>query len=214
MEHKVDPQPSIRPRGGSLASLLRPAIASAVLFMLVCGLAYPLLTTGVAALVFPEKAAGSLIERDGEVIGSSLIGQQFTEPQYFHPRPSATLSNDGEEEQPYNAAFSLGSNLGPTNAALIDSVEKRADAYRQENGLPADSLVPVDAVTASASGLDPHITEANADLQAARVAEERGVSEDEVRRLVETHTEGQQLGFLGERSVNVLGLNLALDDLD
>lgn len=213
MEHRVDPQPNVRPQDRGVAYIARPVVVSAVLFMLIFGLAYPLLTAGVAALVFPARAAGSLIERDGEVVGSALIGQQFTEPEYFHPRPSATLSNDGEDEQPYNAAFSLGSNLGPTNAALIESVEQRAIAYREENDLPADALVPVDAVTASGSGLDPHITEANASLQVPRVAEERGVSEGEVRRLIQETTEGQQLGILGERSVNVLKLNLALDDL-
>lgn len=213
MEHRVDPQPSVRPQERGVVSIVRPAIVSAVLFMLACGLAYPLLTTGIAALIFPERAAGSLIERDGEVVGSALIGQHFAEPQYFHPRPSATLSNDGEDELPYNAAFSLGSNLGPTNAALIESVEERAVAYREENDLASDALVPVDAVTASGSGLDPHITEANANLQVPRVAEERGVSEGEVRSLIQENTEGQQFGILGERSVNVLELNLALDEL-
>lgn len=200
----------------SILSLLRPAIASAVLLMLVCGLAYPLLTTGVAYLIFPEKAAGSFITRDGEIVGSELIGQQFTEPRYFHPRPSATVASDGSDEppdEPYNAAQSVGSNLGPTNADLIAAVEERAIAYREENGLPEDGQVPVDAVTASGSGLDPHITLTNAGMQVPRVAKERGVSEDEVRRLIGEHTEGRQLGFLGEPRVNVLELNLSLDEL-
>jgi potassium-transporting ATPase KdpC subunit len=185
---------------------------SAVLFMLVGGLAYPLLTTLVANLLFPYQAQGSLIERNGQIIGSELIGQQFTSPQYFHPRPSATLTTDGTKPDPYNAAFSLGSNLGPTNKALISEVRNRAEAYRKENGLPANAKVPVDAVTASSSGLDPHITPANAELQIPRVAEERSIRESEVRRLVEENTEGRQLGFLGEQRVNVLELNLALDE--
>ena len=186
---------------------------SAVVFMLVGGLAYPLLTTLVANVLFPYQAQGSLIERNGQVVGSELIGQQFTSPRYFHPRPSATLTTDGTKPDPYNAAFSLGSNLGPTNKVLISEVRKRAEAYRKENGLPGDARVPVDAVTASGSGLDPDISVANADLQAARVAEERGLPESEVRRLIEQKTEGRQLGLLGEPRVNVLELNLALDAL-
>jgi K+-transporting ATPase ATPase C chain len=202
------------PPNASIGSLLRPAIMAAVLFMLIGGLAYPLLTTGVANLVFPERAQGNLIERDGKIVGSELIGQQFIAPQYFHPRPSATLETGSTEDPlPYNAAQSQGSNQGPTNAELISTVEERASAYREENGLPEDAPVPVDAVTALGSGLDPHITPANADLQVPRVARERGVSEDEVRRLVRESTEGRQFGFLGEPRVNVLELNLALDGL-
>ena len=209
----MEAKQEIRPNA-STRSLLRPAIVSAVLFMLVTGIAYPLLTTLVANLLFPYQAQGSLIERNGEVVGSELIGQQFTSPRYFHPRPSATLTTDGAKPDPYNAAFSLGSNLGPTNKALISEVRERAKAYREENGLPSDAKVPVDAVTASGSGLDPDISVANADLQARRVAEERGMQEGEVRRLVEENTEGRQLGFLGEPRVNVLELNLALDSLE
>jgi K+-transporting ATPase ATPase C chain len=204
----------VRP-GASTGSLVRPAVVSALLFMLVGGLAYPLLTTLVAGVLFPYQAQGSLIERDGEVVGSALIGQQFTEPRYFHPRPSVTAATDGSGDSvPYNGAQSQGSNLGPTNAALIEAVEANAATYREENNLPDDARVPVDAVTASASGLDPHITPANADLQVGRVAGERGISEDEVRRLVEENTEGRQLGILGEPRVNVLELNLALDGLE
>lgn len=198
---------------GSMGSLLRPAIASAVLFMLVGGLAYPLLTTGVANLLFPEQARGSLIERDGRVVGSALVGQQFTSPRYFHPRPSATLETGGTAPDPYNAAQSQGSNLGPTNRALVDAVKKRAQTYRKENGLAKDAPVPVDAVTTSGSGLDSDITPANAALQAPRVAGARGVSEDEVRRLVEENTSGRLLGLFGEPRVNVLELNLALDEI-
>ena len=209
MEAREDARPNT-----STGALLRPAIVSAVLFMLVGGLAYPLLTTLVANLIFPYQAQGSLIERNGEVVGSELIGQQFTSPRYFHPRPSATLAANLEDSEPYNAAQSQGSNLGPTNKALISEVRKRAEAYCKENGLPSDARVPVDAVTASGSGLDPHITVANASLQAPRVAEERGIQEVEVRRLLEENTEGRQLEFLGEPRVNVLELNLALDALE
>ncbi len=196
------------------ASLVRPVIVSSILFMVVCGLVYPLATTGVAQLIFPYQANGSLIERDGEVVGSELIAQQFTEPQYFHPRPSVTLDNAGEEDLLYNAANSRGSNYGATNQALIDQVDERVADYRAENDPPDDALVPVDAVTASSSGFDPHITTANANVQTARVSEERGISENEVARLVEENTDGRFLGLIGEPGVNVLELNLALDDLE
>lgn len=191
----------------SMASFLRPAIVSAVLFMLVCGLVYPLVTTWIAQVLFPDQANGSLIERDGRVIGSTLIGQQFTSPRYFHPRPSATPSH------PYNASYSGGSNLGPTNKKLISEVRGRVEAYRRENGLPPGTPVPVDAVTTSGSGLDPDISVANANLQAARVAEARGLPVRRVRELIKEHTTGRQFGFLGEPRVNVLKLNLALDRL-
>jgi K+-transporting ATPase ATPase C chain len=179
--------------------------------MLIGGLAYPLLTTLVANLIFPYQAQGSLVVKNGKVVGSELIGQRFTSPRYFHPRPSATLTTDGTKPDPYNAAFSLGSNLGPTNEALISEVRKRAEAYRRENGLPNDAKVPVDAVTASGSGLDPDISLANADLQASRVAQARGLPVSQVKHLIDRHTTGRQLGFLGEPRVNVLELNLALD---
>lgn len=198
----------------SAVSLLRPVLVSAVLFVLVCGLAYPLLTTGVAQLIFPYQADGSLIERDGEVVGSGLIAQQFTQARYFHPRPSVTLDNAGEKDLPYNAANSRGSNYGATNEVLIEQVRQRVADYREENGLPADAPVPVDAVTASSSGFDPHITPANAEMQIPRVAEARGVSRDEVRRLIEENTDGRLFGFIGEPGVNVLELNLDLDNRD
>ena len=186
---------------------LFPALMMMVIFTVVTGIIFPLAVTGVAQVAFRDKADGSLVENaDGDVVGSSLIGQTFTEPEYFHPRPSA--AGDG-----YDPTLSSGSNLGPTNDALLDTVEERVAAYREENDLADDAEVPVDAVTASASGLDPHISVANARLQAARVAEERGLGVDEVLALVDDHTDDRALGFLGEKAVNVLELNLALDQV-
>lgn len=185
---------------------LRPALIMVLAFTVLCGGVYPLLVTGLAQAMFPDKANGSLVERDGRPVGSSLIGQQFTRPGYFHPRPSAA----GEG---YDSSASLGSNLGPTNDKLLEEIAQRVAAYRAENDLGDDTPVPVDAVTASGSGLDPHISVANARLQAPRVARARGLPVDQVNRLVDEHTSGRDLGFLGEPAVNVLELNLALDDL-
>ena len=213
MESRQNPRPGTGTEP-SVASLVRPVVVSTLLFTLVCGLVYPLLTTGVAQLIFPYQAQGSLIERDGGVVGSELIAQQFTGPQYLHPRPSVTLDDAGEEDLPYNAANSRASNYGPTNEALIEQVRQRVADYRAENDLPDGAPVPVDAVTASSSGLDPHVTPANAGMQTPRIADARGVSEGEVRRLVETHTDGRLFGFIGEPGVNVLELNLALDRLE
>jgi potassium-transporting ATPase KdpC subunit len=179
------------------------ALGMLLLFTVITGIAYPLAVTGVAQALFPGKADGSYIERDGEVVGSELIGQPFTAPEYFHPRPSAVE---------YDGSLSSGSNLGPTNPDLLAAVERRAERYREENGLSPDAEVPVDAVTASASGLDPDISVANARLQAPRVAEARGMGVAEVLDLVGEHTDDATFGFLGEARVNVLELNLALDE--
>jgi K+-transporting ATPase ATPase C chain len=186
---------------------------------LLLGLAYPLAVTGVAQLAFGEKADGSLVEQDGEVVGSELLGQEFTRDTYFHGRPSAAgpaasgSKVGGEPADPEDLAVvaSGASNLGPTNEELLDLVAERAADYRRTNGLAADAPVPVDAVTASGSGVDPHISVANARLQAARVAEARGMAVDDVLTLVEGHTRGRALAVLGERGVNVLEVNVALD---
>lgn len=183
---------------------LVPALVMVAVFTVLCGLAYPLLVTGVAQVLFRHRADGSLVVQDGRPVGSALLGQAFSRPEYFHPRPSA--AGDG-----YDASASSGSNLGPTNPDLLKQIGDRATAYRSENGLAPDAAVPVDAVTSSGSGLDPEISVANARLQAARVADARGVAVERVLQLVDTHTEGRGLGVLGERGVNVLELNLDLD---
>lgn len=180
-----------------------------LLFMtLLTGIVYPLTVTGLAQVFFPRQANGSLVYRDGEPVGSALLGQSFTQPEYFHGRPSAA----GQDR--YDAAASSGSNLGPTNQVLLEMIGKYSDHVRSENGLNKDNPVPSDLVTASASGLDPHISPEAALLQAPRVAAERHLSEQEVRQLVENYTEDRQLGILGEPRVNVLLLNLALDRMN
>ena len=199
-----------------------PAIMTVLIFTLLCGIVFPFAVTAIAQVAFPHQANGSLL-RDGErVIGSELLGQNFTAPAYFHPRPSAAGAG-------YDAANSAGTNLGPTSDKLIngihlqlpngdadpsnfDGVTDLAALYREENSLPPDTAVPADAVTRSASGLDPHISPANADLQVPRVAHARGVSEDIVRRLVAENTEPRLLELFGEPRVNVLLLNIALDE--
>lgn len=183
---------------------IRPAVTLFLGFTLITGIAYPLVSTGLGKALFPEQTAGSLIVRDGKVVGSRLIGQNFTDPKYFWGRPSAT------GPMPNNGAASSGSNLGPLNPALTDAVKGRVAALKQadlDNKLP----VPVDLVTASGSGLDPEISPAAATYQINRVAKLRHLSADEVSRLVQQHTQGRQFGILGEPRVNVLELNLALD---
>lgn len=204
--------------GPLVRGLARPALVSAVLFMVVTGLGYPLLTTGLAQALFHTQANGSLVEHGGAVIGSTLIGQNFTQAGYFHPRPSATSAPDPKDASqtiasPYYAALSAGSNLGPTSKKLIDQVRDRVRVYRAENGLGGTVPIPVDAVTASASGLDPDISLANASLQASRIARARGLPEQRVKTLIDARASARQLGVLGDPRVNVLALNLALDAL-
>jgi K+-transporting ATPase ATPase C chain len=192
---------------------IRPAIVMILAMTVITGLAYPLAVTGIAGAIMPIQAGGSLIARDGHVIGSALIGQNFASDRYFHPRPSATTDTDPNDATktiaaPYNAANSSGSNLGPTSKALVDRVKDDAGKLAAENpGTP----IPVDLVTTSASGLDPDITPAAALFQVKRVARARNLSEETLRQLVADNTTGRTLGILGEKRVNVLQLNLALD---
>src|SRR6202011_3276451 len=226
LRHRRDPDPvprhqtdrHVRQRGRShlrITSMLRqirPAIVLIVLMTVLTGLAYPLAMTGLAQVLFPHQAGGSLIEKDGKVIGSELIGQNFTDAKYFHGRPSATTDTDPNDSTktvpaPYNAGNSGGSNAGPTSKSLIERVQGDVDTLKKENGGP----IPVDLVTTSASGLDPDITPAAVEFQVARVAKARNLPEERVRALVADATEDRFLGILGEARVNVLKLNLALD---
>jgi len=192
---------------------IRPAIVLVIALTVITGLAYPLAMTGIAGVLFPKQAQGSLIERDGKVVGSALIGQEFTSEGYFHGRPSATTAPDPQDSTKtvpaqYNAANSGGSNLGPTNKALIERVQGDLEKLKQEN---PSAQVSTDLVTTSGSGLDPHISPEAALFQVPRVAKARSLPEDRIRQLVQEYTEGRFLGLLGEQRVNVLELNLALD---
>jgi potassium-transporting ATPase KdpC subunit len=184
---------------------LRPLFSVTLGLLLINAVAYPLAVTGIGQALFSRQANGSIIEVGGNEVGSSLLGQRFTADHYFHGRPSAA----GEG---YDASASGGSNLGPTSQALIDRINEDGAAFREANGLAADAVLPADAVTASGSGLDPHVSPATAQLQVARVAAARGVSEEQVRALVDEHTEGRQLLLIGEPRVNVLRLNIAVDE--
>jgi potassium-transporting ATPase KdpC subunit len=187
-----------------MRTLIRPAVTLLLLMTALLGVVYPLVVTGIAKVAFPDQAAGSLIMKDGKAVGSTLIGQSFSDPKYFWSRPSATGN------VPYNGTASAGSNMGPLNPALTDAVKGRVEALRAAD--PGNSApVPVDLVTASGSGLDPEISVAAAQYQLARVAKARGLTNEAVQKLIDTHTEGRRLGFLGEPRVNVLELNLALD---
>jgi len=194
---------------------IRPAIVMMAVLTVLTGRVYPLAMTAIAQLVFPRQANGSLIEKDGKVIGSALIGQNFTRPEYFHGRPSATTEPDPKDPTksvaaPYNAANSSGSNAGPTAKSLVERVQADAKALKEEN---PNAPVPIDLVTTSASGLDPEISPAAALFQVPRVAKARGRDEAEIRRLVQLHTEARTFGVIGEPRVNVLKLNMALDAL-
>lgn len=208
------PAPERRPRSRKQVILdyARPAIVLTLVLTLIVGVAYPLVVTGVAQVLFNNQANGSLVTKNGQTIGSSLIGQQWTNPKYFHGRPSATLSNDGSQSQPYNAANSSASNNGPTSSNLQAEVQAELKLLQEDEACNAPGTpIPVDLVTSSGSGLDPDISVAGAMYQACRIARERGMSLSAVQQLIQNHVQGRILWVFGEPYVNVLDLNMALD---
>lgn len=201
-----------RSRGQRILVYLRPSIVLTLVMTLIVGIAYPLVITGVAQALFNNQANGSLVTKNGQTVGSSLIGQEWTNPRYFHGRPSATLSDDGSQAQPYNAENSGASNYGPTSSKLQAEVQAELKLLQQDEACNAPGIpIPVDLVTSSGSGLDPDISVAGAMYQACRIAKERGMSLSQVQQLIQNHIHGRTLGVLGEPYVNVLELNIALD---
>jgi potassium-transporting ATPase KdpC subunit len=199
-------------RGQVILDYLRPAIVLTLVLTLIVGIAYPLVVTGIAQVIFNNQANGSLVTRNGQVIGSTLIGQNWTNPKYFHGRPSATLSPDGSQSQPYDAANSSASNNGPTSSNLQAEVQAELKVLKEDEACNGPNVqIPVDLVTSSGSGLDPDISVAGAMYQACRIAQERGMSLSSVQQLIQNHIHGRDLGVLGEPYVNVLELNMALD---
>lgn len=208
---QLAPQTGPRGRQQRILAYMRPAIVLTLVMTLLVGIGYPLVITGIAQVVFNNQANGSLVTKDGQTVGSSLIGQQWTDPRYFHGRPSATLSNDGSQSQPYNAANSGASNYGPTSKQLQAEVQAELKLLKEDEQLNPGVPIPVDLVTSSGSGLDPDISVAAAMYQAPRIAQERGLSLTQVKQLIQNHVHNRTLGVLGEPYVNVLELNLALD---
>ena len=208
------PPPPTRPRSRRqlILGYLRPAIILTLVLTLILGIGYPLVITGVAQVVFNHQANGSLVTNNGQTVGSSLIGQQWTNPKYFHGRPSATLSDDGSQSQPYNGANSGASNNGPTSSNLQAEVQAELKLLKEDEQYNPGKPIPVDLVTSSGSGLDPDISVDAAMYQAPRIAHERGLSLSQVQQLIQDHIHGRTLGVLGEPFINVLELNMALDN--
>jgi K+-transporting ATPase ATPase C chain len=206
------PTPATRGRGQLILDYLRPAIVLTVVLTLMVGVAYPLVVTGLAQVLFNHQANGSLVTKNGHIIGSEQIGQEWTDPKYFHGRPSATFSDDGSQSQPYNAANSSASNNGPTSGNLQAEVQAELKLLKEDEQCNGAAVpIPVDLVTSSGSGLDPDISVAGAMYQACRIAKERGMSLEQVQTLIQSHVHDRTAGVLGEPYVNVLELNLALD---
>lgn len=204
-------QTNLRGRRQRILAYLRPAIVLTLALTLILGIGYPLVVTGLAQALFPHQANGSLVTKNGQTIGSSLIGQEWTNPKYFHGRPSATLSNDGSQTQPYNGENSGASNNGPTSSSLQAEVQAELKLLKEDEQLNPGKPIPVDLVTSSGSGLDPDISVDAAMYQAPRIAQERGLSLAQVKQFIQNHIHDRTLGVLGEPYINVLELNLALD---